>query len=807
MKRRHAGYFGDTPPKHTPRQKSPLPVAGGIEPNEVVTMISKVNHPVRLDELLVFLDLSRRDKRALEAVLEELANEGQLVKLRGGKWIAAAQATLITGVLSVQRSGSGFVTPDPGVGVHKEQGDIFIRQGLLGEAWHGDQVEVALQPGQNRRQGPRSPEGRIVRVIARHTTEIAAYVTRRATSRGTLCRPADPRLDFLLDTDISGLATPPTTGELLLVTPGERLEAGLWAGTATTTLGREDDAAVQERLTKLNHEIPLDFPPDVLAAAAVLEQTPADRDGLPETFSLDEKHLPKNSTSKRQDLRALPFVTIDGEDARDFDDAVFVSAGQDGFSWELWVAIADVSHFVRLGSPLEREARARGNSAYFPLSVEPMLPEVLSNGLCSLRPDEDRLVMAVRISFNQQGIPQRTAFFPGLIRSRARLTYEEVHAELDLPTPDPGSPLLQKLPWLLSARALAEQLMHARHERGSLDFDLPEAHFIVDRPTGKVMNLVRRERFFAHRLIEEFMLAANEATATFLAAHKVPFPYRIHPAPDPERLATLFRTLAATDLVRTNELAVLRDKKGTPSPAALRVLLEKSAGTPQEFLVGRLVLRSMMQARYSPDPGEHFGLASPCYCHFTSPIRRYADLLVHRALKHALGLPEQIPAGGKLLALTDQCNARERAATEAEREITKRLGCLLLEPLTGDTFSGVISGVLDFGFFVELDRMPVEGMVRLETLQDDWYVYDPDRQELVGAGTGRQFRLGQPLTVRLASVHVGRLEINFELLGTTDTGKQSRPPRFSAARAKTPGYGKRGETAAKSGRNNRKGRR
>lgn len=819
MKRgRRVGKGNGTPDREFARRegKVALAVPGGLDMNEIVELMGRVNHPVRVDDLLRFLDLSRRERKVLESALEMLETEGRILRLRGGRWIAAEQAALVTGTLSVQRSGAGFVTPDsPDRGTRRGResapSDIFIRAGLFGDAWHGDRVEVVLQPGSSSRRGKgvrhaaRGPEGRIVRVLERRLREVPAYATRRVTGRGVLCRPADPRLEFVLDTDLSSLPETPAPGELLLVKPGEKIGAGVWSGEALSSLGREDDTFVQERLTKLNHQIPLEFPPNVLAAVHELEGL-EDLDGLP---PLDTQGaapvpelLPLVSTNRRQDLRGVPFVTIDGADARDFDDAVYAAPvrNRGPVAWELWVAIADVSRFVRTGSVLDREARERGNSCYFPSSVEPMLPEVLSNGLCSLRPGEDRLVMAARIGFDERGEPRTAAFFPGLIRSRARLVYEEVQAAFDAASAGeasyPGGAKAGLPEWLPGARVLAELLLRRRQERGSLDFDLPEARFIVDPSEGRVTNIVRRERLFAHRLIEEFMLAANEAVARFLTEKGVPFPCRVHPAPDPDRLQALFRTLAATGLVSPARLAEWSPRGGAPDPKALRGILTEARGTPREYLVGRLVLRSMMQARYSPDAGEHFGLASPCYCHFTSPIRRYADLLVHRALRHALGEDQPVVSGGKLLAFADQCNARERAATEAEREIARRFGCLLLRDRVGEVFPGIISGVSEFGFFVELDAMPVEGMVRLETIRDDWFEYDPDRQELIGVGTGRRFRLGQRTTVRLADVHVGRLEINLEPMETTGTEKRSRPRRSAGARAERGGPSGRGRSGS-----------
>lgn len=780
--------------KNASRQhRTGAPYAEGLERSEVLNLFARIAHPLRLDDLLRYLDLSRRAKDSLLNLLSKLEDEGRLLRLSGGRWTDAGKAPLLSGVLSVQRSGAGFVTPDkkPGdASAHTGQRDIFIHPSAMGDAWHGDRVEILSQLPNRAGRGPRgvsgrpaSPEGRIVRVLERGQKELAVHVLRQDRAMReegvALCRPADPRFAFLVLADISALPEPPKTGELLLVVPGERNEGttrngeSVWQGVARLSLGREDDVAVQERLVKINHLIPLDFPANVLAEAAGLGTS---LDGLPEVPAEGPagagedaaSRIPFRSTPKRQDLRGLPFVTIDGEDARDFDDAVHVVRLPSG--WELWVAIADVGWFVHPGSALDKEARDRGNSCYFPASVEPMLPEALSNGLCSLRPDEDRLVMAARIAFDSRGNYREAAFFPGLIRSRARLTYEEVQAAFDLEEErktdqhKPGSDLLARLPGLLEAKELALLLKKQREARGSLDFDIPEARFIVDPASGRVLEVRRRERLFAHRLIEECMLAANEAVARYLTEQGTPFPYRVHPAPDPERLETLFRTLAATGLAPRLATPAQEDTNAETAKRLCRVLAE-SRGAPHEYLVNRLMLRAMMQARYSPDNDGHFGLASPCYCHFTSPIRRYADLLTHRALRIALGgenAGHSIPSGQKLLAVCDQCNGRERTATEAEREIARRLGCLVLREHVGETFAGIISGVSDFGFFVELAAMPVEGMVRLDSL-DDLFEYDADRQELLGLVSGLRFRLGDAVTVRVADVNVGRLEINLDL--------------------------------------------
>jgi len=664
----------------------------------------------------------------------------------------ADSLTSVTGRLAVQRTdsgcGAGFVTPDappavasalrvqsaPPKGKRFEKrkngrlrGDIFIHPAHMGDAWHGDRVRALLLPG---RRG-KSPEGRIVEVLERMQREVAVKVLYRIGD-SFLCRAADPRLNATFQVDASALAQKPVREDLLLVVIGERLASDLWTATAKANFGMEEDVAVQERLVKLNHQVPSDFPQRVLreAAAFPAEPTPEDKEG-------------------RQDLTALPFVTIDGETARDFDDAIFVRKTQQGC--RLYVAVADVAHYVRPGSALDKEAQERANSWYFPVSVEPMLPPALSNDLCSLNPGIERLVVVAEMDLDGNGVTGAVRLYTACIRSAARLTYEQVQGLLD------GNGRMREAcsvavqASLQVAAELAALLQSRRKERGSLDFELPEPAYSFDE-AGRIAAIARRKRLFSHRIIEECMIAANEAVARFLEERGIPVLYRVHPLPEAERLTALFRSLRAVELTR------LMPQR--PSAGDLSAILHAARGTPQEFLVGRLCLRAMMQARYQPDNEGHFGLASGSYCHFTSPIRRYADIVAHRALKYALGFfSGPLFSGGRLLALADQLNRRERAAMEAEREMARRLAVLLLADRVGEHFDGVISAVNDFGFFVELLAMPVEGLARLTDLGDDFYAYDQDRQLLLGRNTGRQFRLGQPLRVALADVHKGRLEI------------------------------------------------
>ena len=724
--------------------------AGSVPSHEeLLQTLAAQNRPMRLDGLLRILGLARRDRKELEAALEDLEQQGRTLRLRGGLWIRPESLKTITGRFSALREGAGFVTPmrladadDLGDSRWQFAGDkdIYIPAAQNGGAWHKDMVRVALAPGAPR--GP-SAEGRVLEVLERGLKEVPAHVVSRH-GKTIFCRPADSRLPADFNVELPEGTPAPAQGTLVLLEPVKSLASDLWSARLLGDYGREDDVAVQEELVKLNHEVPRDFPAGVLAEAQALPGEPEEAD-----------------FKGRQDVRHLALVTIDGADARDFDDAIHVEEQPGGKGWILRVAIADVSHFVRprgRGCPgaLDAEALSRGNSWYFPRSVEPMLPEILSNGLCSLRPNVNRLAMLAEIPFTAKGQPGKPRFSQAVMRSAARLTYDQVKACLldkdaaalaDLKAQERGEEVLAMLD---KAFALYAVLRDVRRERGTLDFDLPEAECRLD-DLGRVAWLGHRLRHDAHRLIEEFMIAANEAVARHLRDADIPFLYRIHPEPDPERLESLFDTLEATGF---------ENLPPRPTAASMQGVLAAVQGTPQEFLVNRLCLRAMPQARYMPVNEGHFGLASVAYCHFTSPIRRYADLLTHRALKTSLGLDAgPVPAGQKLLRIADQLNRRERAAMACEREMDRRLGCLALLPRVGEHFSGIVAGVTDFGVFVELTEMPVEGMIRVEDLGDDWYDFDARTMSLVGQHSGIIWHMGQKLDVALSEVNLGRLEI------------------------------------------------
>jgi len=522
----------------------------------------------------------------------------------------------------------------------------------------------------------------------------------------------------------------------------------MWEGEITERLGPEIDVAVQEALVKSNHNIRTRFPSGSVNQAEALPREPSDAD-----------------FKGRRDLTGLGFVTIDGATARDFDDAVLVERKNKGY--RLWVAIADVAHYVAEGTPLDKEALERGNSYYFPRSVEPMFPERLSNGLCSLNPDVKRLTMVVRMDTDQSGLTRATEVFPAVIRSHARLTYTQVkEAVLDR---DEGARkrIGPVLPMLELAEELARKINRLRSRRGSLDFDLPEPEIFFD-PGGETTDIRPKVRSFANQIIEEFMIAANEAVAHFLVERNLPCLFRIHPQADEERLRNLFQLLSRTDK------SIVMPKEMTPKK--LQMLVASMRGTDKEYIVNRMLLRSMKQAKYSPDNEGHFGLASEEYAHFTSPIRRYADLVLHRLVKAALameggGAPPPVPGRKRLYNVAGHLSGRERVAMDAEREILKRVTVLFMRDRAGETFNGVISHITDYGFFVELKEVMAEGMVRLSSMDDDYYTYWPKREMLVGERTGQAFTLGQTVEVVLDEVNLERLELNFSLRSVVAAAK------------------------------------
>ena len=723
-----------------------------------------------LSELLTIFSAGHKRKRELEAILASLVADGKLVRLKGPAFTLPQGLKNLRGHIKIQRQGMGFVRPDGG------GEEIYIHPSQINGAWDGDFVLVGILPGKS----GKSREGRVLEVLERRVRELLVELLPQAVQEEgitkRLARPLDSRLAGYLLVDLEGLEKRPHQGDLVLAEPLSKAYGdGVIRAKAVSSFGAGESLSMFERLVKAEHNIATEFPAPALRETATL---PPDPDPVEVLASEVDSPI-------RHDLRHLGLVTIDGSDARDFDDAICVERSKDGYT--LWVAIADVAAYVAPGSELDREALKRGNSCYFPASVEPMLPQELSNGLCSLKPGVPRLAVVAELSMSLRGAPQKAEFYRALIQSRSRLTYEGAQKMLgDSSDASPVAAMLRE------AQKLAEALLKRREERGTLSFDLPEARAEVDAK-GKITALALRERLFTHRLIEEFMIAANEAVAVRLAGYAeqgLSFLYRAHPAPDADKLADLAKVLAQAG-PQFDLGAALPER---PGAGDLQRLLEAVQGTPREFVVNRLVLRSLMQAVYSPVPEGHFGLASEAYAHFTSPIRRYADLTVHRALLHTLGYAGKIPSHGMLAQIAEDLNDREREAVAAEREILKICAALYLRDYIGEQFEAAVSGVSAFGLFVELAEPPCEGFVRLESLPDDYYQLDHERHLLLGQRSGARFSLGQPLLLRLVKADPLRQEITFELV---DAGKNRKGNGGSSGKRKPETRGKSRQTRGK----------
>jgi ribonuclease R len=699
--------------------------------------------PVAFDDLARAARLSRPERQNARAVVAALEQRGGLVRTRGDRWTVPGRLDLVAGRLLVNRAGFGFVTPDA-----PAADDVYVPARHLRPAMHGDRVLVKVErrhrrgrlegvPTRHGRVGSKGrAQGAVERVLERGTSRVVGVLRHGRTVFVLL--PQDERLatvPIVVRPDATGGAR---DGELVVGEivrfPTRRDDA---EARVVAVLGDPADPRVETEAVIHAHGLPTEFPPGVEAAARNVPQevSPAALGG-------------------RLDLRPLPIVTIDGENARDFDDAVLVERAGDGY--RLTVAVADVAAYVKAGSPLDLEARARGTSVYFPDRVIPMLPEPLSNGICSLRPGEDRLVKVVRLDVGPKGTVRAAHFDDGVIRSAARLTYTQVRQALVDRDPDVRAELGSLVGPLEVAAELAEKLTARRRARGAIDFDLPEAEIVLDL-RGRPENIVRAERSIAHRLIEEFMLAANEAVARELGRRKVPSLHRVHEAPAPE---------AVQDLARWLEGFGLRlDRRGDRAqPAAFAAVIEKVAGRPEERLVNTVLLRSMQQARYSAVPGGHFGLATEHYTHFTSPIRRYPDLVVHRLLDVALRGAGTAPAD--LAAIGEETSRRERVALEAEREIVQLKKIQFMQDKVGTSWDGFVSGVAPFGLFVELRDVFVEGLVHVTTLGGDFYELIEAQHLLRGRRTRRTFRVGDAVRVRVAGVSLERRQIDFLLHGS-----------------------------------------
>jgi ribonuclease R len=701
---------------------------------------------LKAKELAHGLRVPSEEYAAFRDLLERMRESGELYRTKNGRYSLPDLLNLVVGRLQVVRSGAGFVVAED-----RAQPDVFIPAFKLATAAHGDRVVARVE----HRPAQGNPEGGIVRVLERARSRIVG--TYRRSARFAFVQPDDPRLTF--DVFVADSGPPAEPGQKVVV------EIEDWGdaqknpeGRVVEVLGFPHEPGVDVLAILHHHGLDPAFPHDVEEAARRLPP-----------------RIPAGEIARRLDLRDLLCFTIDPDNARDFDDALSIVAVGEVGDLEVGVHIADVGHYLEPGGVLDRTGRERATSVYLVDRVVPMLPERLSNELCSLNPDEDRLAMSVFVTLDARGEIQASRIAETVIRSRARLTYGEAQALLD--GREDGRRPAELVAAVRRLRDLSLELRRRRADRGSLDFDLPEAEVVLDAD-GFPLDILEAVRLDSHRLIEEFMLLANEIVARRLQKRRIPALYRVHEEPDPLKLQALRDFAAAFGHVLP---------PGEVTPRVLQRLLQRVEGRPEEKVLNTIVLRSMKQARYSVDNVGHFGLASECYTHFTSPIRRYPDVVVHRLLKD-LDAEAAAPEDAKETARRERAeiaahaSARERVAQEAERDSIDLKKVAFMERHVGDTFAGTISGVQAFGFFVRLHRWFVEGLVHVNSIEDDYYLFEERSYALVGRNSARTFRLGDEVEVRLARVDRQLRRLDFVLASAGTDVRRGR----GAARAGRP---------------------
>jgi len=698
------------------------------ERHEILALLEDQGKPLQRKEIVERLRVeSDGGREILRRRLKAMVRDGQLVKNRRNAYGLPSRMDLIAGRISAHRDGFGFVIPDDG------GADLYISPRHMRSVLHGDRVLASVTGVDNRGR----KEGAVREILERaHERIVGRFVEESGVA---LVVPDDPRVnqDLLVPLKNTGGARP---GQVVVAEivqqPGPRQPP---VGRIVEILGKAGAPGMATEIAIRNFDLPHEWPKGVEKEAASFGDAVTDE-----------------MAAGRRDLRDLPLVTIDGADARDFDDAVYAQRRKNG--WRLVVAIADVSSYVTPGTDLDREAERRATSVYFPGRVIPMLPEALSNGLCSLKPDEDRLCMVCDMSVSDDGKVTRSRFDLAVMRSKARLTYEQVWQWLVDGKGDirPGAGGVSAS--LRDLYSLYRALRRARTRRGAIDFESSEVQFQFDE-RGAVSDIRPYEVTDAHKLIEECMIAANVEAANFLLRNHLPAPFRTHEPPPPDKLSML------EDFLRG--IGIKITWKGKPKPLDFEQIVQKLKGREDQHLIMAVLLRAQSLAVYQVQNTGHFGLALSAYAHFTSPIRRYPDLLVHRAIRYKL---EHRDARGyplereQVQKLSEQCSHRSRRAEEAERDVNDRLKAHFMERHIGDEFKGQVTGVTSFGLFVELNQNHVNGLVHITSLPNDYYHFDPVVHRLTGDRTGKVFQLAQKVTVRVIAVNVDDRKIDFELV-------------------------------------------
>ncbi|MFA7268401.1 MAG: ribonuclease R [Sterolibacterium sp.] len=696
----------------------------------ILEMFAQGGVPLEFAHICERLEVQPEEMEVFQRRLSAMAREGQLMQNRAGAWLIPDKADLIRGRIEGHPDGFGFLVPDEG------DVDIFLTPKEMEQVLHGDRA-IARIVGIDRRG---RPEGKIVEVLGRANTRVIGRVFSEHGVRFVVAENRRISQDILLAPALKGSKLPKVnTGQVVIAEiieqPSKHAQP---IGRVVEVLGNYADPGMEIEIALRKHELPFEFSKEALAEARKLPDS-----------------VRKSDWKSRQDITALPLVTIDSETARDFDDAVFCE--RQGKNYRLVVAIADVSHYVQTGAALDQDAYARGNSVYFPRRVIPMLPEKLSNGLCSLNPQVERLCMVSDMEISTSGEILQYRFYPAVMHSNARLTYNQVAAALYTKSPAERAQLGALLPHLEHLDALYRVLAKARQKRGAIDFETLETHMIFD-DNGKIARIEAYERNDAHRVIEECMLAANVCASDFLKKNGHAALYRVHEGPTPERLLKLRDFLGGFGL----------QLGGGAEPRAkdYAQLLERLQGRPDKQLLQTVMLRSLRQAVYSPDNVGHFGLAYESYTHFTSPIRRYPDLLVHRAIKAVLAHGKYLPGGNVegWEQIGMHCSMTERRADEATRDVEAWLKCYYMQDRIGEEFVGSISAVVSFGIFVALDDVFIEGLVHVSELGTDYFHFDEAGHVMVGERTGKRFRLADRVRVKVMRADLETNKIDFKLV-------------------------------------------
>ncbi len=722
--------------KNNPKNKSNRSRIKADAPDRqsILALLEDHGKPLRRRDLIERLGVESTDSREiLRRRLKAMIRDGQLIKNRRNAYGLPAKMDLVAGRVSAHKDGYGFVMPDEG------GSDLYLSSRQMRSVLHGDRV-LASVIGLDAR-GRR--EGAIREILERaHEKIVGRFVVESGIA---LVVPDDPRInqDVIVPlADTAGARPGQVVVAEIVQQPGERQPP---VGRIIEILGESGAPGLATEIAIRNFGLPYEWP-----------------DGLEEQAEKFGKKVTAAMISGRRDLRDLPLITIDGADARDFDDAVFAQRRKNG--WRLVVAIADVSHYVTPGSALDQEAEHRATSVYFPGRVIPMLPEALSNDLCSLKPDVERLCLVCDMSINDKGHVTRSRFDTAVMRSRARLTYRQVwdwlvHGNQDLPVwREIREHMSEVSRSLKDLYGLYKALRRARSRRGAIDFESTEVKFLFDE-RGAVADIVPVERNDAHLLIEECMITANVEAANFLLRSRIPAPFRVHEPPPATKLEPLEQFLRSS--------GIRIPWKVRPSPRDFEQIVQQVKGRADKSLIMAVLLRAQSLATYQVNNEGHFGLALDAYGHFTSPIRRYPDLLVHRAIHHVLEHRNNKAYGysvEQMAKFCEQSSHRSRRAEEAERDVHGRLKAYFMEQHIADEFKGQVTGVTSFGLFVDLEKIRVSGLVHITSLPNDYYHFDPVVHRLTGDRSGRVFQLAQKVNVRVVAVSVDERKIDFELV-------------------------------------------